>query len=83
MRHRDILPAPIFCHPAAISDRGWLISKRSLTVPSTEVAMLLEGRFASVAGQFVPNLVQRYDAYLGRIGQPDLDSDVLRAQVCK
>ena len=67
------------------SDFGpWLVDFREImTVPSTEAAMLLEGRFASVAGQFVPNLVQRYAAYLGRIGQPDLDCDVLRTQVCK
>jgi hypothetical protein len=61
----------------------WLVDFREImTVPSTEISKLLEGRFASVAGQFVPNLVQRYAAYLGRIGQPDLDCDVLRAQVC-
>jgi len=62
----------------------WLVDFREIiTVPSTEAAKLLEGRFASVAGQFIPNLVQRYAAYLGRIGQPDLDCDVLRIQVCK
>ena len=54
-----------------------------MTVGNSEVPSLLENRFASVASQFVPNLVQRFAAYLGRIGQPDLDCDVLREQVCK
>jgi hypothetical protein len=62
----------------------WLVQFREImTVPSVQVPALLETRFASVAGQFVPNLVQRYAAYLGRIGQPDLDCDVLKAHVCK
>jgi hypothetical protein len=70
--------------PACGDSGPWLVDfKEIMTVPSTEVRMLLAGRFASVASQFVPNLVQRYAAYLGRIGQPDLDCDVLRKQICK
>jgi len=62
----------------------WLVQfKEMMTVPSAQVPALLQSRFASVAAQFVPNLLQRYAAYLGRIGQPDLDCDVLRGQVCK
>jgi hypothetical protein len=62
----------------------WLVDfKEVMTVSSSQAAALLETRFASIAPQFIPNLVQRYAAYLGRIGQPDLDCDVLRAQICK
>lgn len=63
----------------------WLVQfKDVLTVESrTAVPDLLRTRFASIASQFVPNLVQRYPAYLGRFGQPDLDTDELRARVCK
>lgn len=61
----------------------WLVDFREImTVPSSRAATLLDTRFASVAVQFVPNLVQRYAAYLGRIGQPDLDCDVLREKIC-
>ena len=60
----------------------WLADfKEIMTVPSTEVPTLLTTRFASIAPSFVPNLVQRYAAYLGRIGQPDLDCEVLRIQL--
>jgi hypothetical protein len=62
----------------------WLVDfKEIISVPSADLAVLMESRFASVAGAFIPNLVQRYAAYLGRIGQPDLDCDALRVQVCK
>lgn len=66
-------------------DKGpWLIDFREImTVPSADVPKLLDSRFASVAPQFVPNLVQRCSAYLGRIGQPDLDVEILRAHICK
>jgi hypothetical protein len=66
-------------------ERGpWLVDFREImTVGNAEVPSLLENRFASVASQFVPNLVQRFAAYLGRIGQPDLDCEVLRQQVSK
>lgn len=61
----------------------WLVEfKNIVTVPSTEVTSLIEGRIASIAPQFVPNLIQRYAAYLGRIGQPDIDQDTLRNQIC-
>jgi hypothetical protein len=62
----------------------WLVDFREIrTIPAAQVPDLLEARFASVAPQFVPNLVQRYAAYLGRIGQPDLDVEILKSHVCK
>lgn len=62
----------------------WLADFREImTVPADQAPELLKSRFASVASQFVPNLVQRYSAYLGRIGQPDLDFEILKVHVCK
>lgn len=66
-------------------DKGpWLVDFRETKgILSTEAEALLNSRFASIATHFIPNLVQRYSAYLGRIGQPDLDHGILRAHVCK
>jgi len=51
----------------------WLVNfKEARTFPEKEFGALLTARFASISPQFVPNLVQRYSAYLGRIGQPDI-----------
>jgi CheY-like chemotaxis protein len=70
--------------PPCGAEGPWLADFREImTVSSEKVPELLKTRFASVASQFVPNLVQRCSAYLGRIGQPDLDFDILKAQVCK
>jgi CheY-like chemotaxis protein len=67
-----------------LDDRGpWIADFQEIrTVPSAAVTELLPARFASIAPHFVPNLVQRYSAYLGRIGQPDIDSGLLM-QLCK
>ncbi|MEO6918654.1 MAG: hypothetical protein ABI188_06265 [Collimonas sp.] len=66
-------------------DNGpWLIDfKETKGVLSTAAPELLQNRFASISTHFVPNLVQRYAAYLGRIGQPDLDWNILREHICK
>lgn len=62
----------------------WLASFENIrTVPATDVPALLQSRIGSIATSFVPNLIQRYAAYLGRIGQPDLDCEALRVIVCK
>ncbi len=69
--------------PPCGKEGPWLVEfKNIMTVSSSEVPGLLKGRFASIAPQFVPNLIQRYAAYLGRIGQPDLDQQTLRNQIC-
>lgn len=62
-----------------LNGRGpWLVNfKEVRTVALDDVAALLGRRFATVAPPFVPNLVQRYSSYLGRIGQPDISADVL------
>ena len=70
--------------PPCGDDGPWLVQfKDIMTISSSEAGDLLAGRFASIAPQFVPNLVQRYAAYLGRIGQPDLDCEILRSSVTK
>jgi hypothetical protein len=77
---------PISSHfLAPCGDKGpWMVDfKEIFTLPSSEATALLKSRFATIAPQFVPNLVQRYAAYLGRVGQPDLDSVPLRDQICK
>jgi len=62
-------------------DRGpWLVEfKKIKTLHSDkdEVSELLKTRFASLAPQFIPNLTQRFAAYMGRNGQPDLDRNEL------
>lgn len=45
-------------------------------VPAADVAKdLTANRFASLAPQFVPSLVERFGAYFSRIGTPNLSSD--------
>lgn len=62
----------------------WLVDfKEVMSVPSPEVPEILRSRFASISPSFVPNLVQRYAAYLGRIGQPDLDCGVMRELIVR
>lgn len=56
----------------------WLVDFRELRViDASKVDELLPQRIATVAPQFVANLVQRHAAYIGRIGQPDLDAKLL------
>lgn len=61
----------------------WLVQFKDIRgIQCAEAEKLLAGRFATIAPQFVPNLVQRHASYIGRIGQPDLDQDVLRQLIC-
>lgn len=56
----------------------WLVDFRELRViDSSKVTELLPQRIATVAPQFIANLVQRHAAYIGRIGQPDIDATFL------
>ncbi|MEQ9244498.1 MAG: hypothetical protein RLO21_00770 [Nitratireductor sp.] len=61
------------------NNRGpWLIDfAAASTLPSDNATKLLKGRFASITPQFIPNLVQRWSAHLGRVGQPNLDEEEL------
>lgn len=67
-----------------LDGRGpWIVDFQEMrTIESKEISELVLKRFASVAPHFVPNLVQRYSTYLGRIGQPDIDTNLL-IQMCK
>lgn len=62
-----------------LGDEGpWLVNfKHVITHPSSDVENLLEHRFASIAPHYIPNLVQRFSSYMGRIGQPDLSIEHL------
>ena len=62
-----------------LETRGpWLVDFRELRViDSNKVPQLLQQRIATVAPQFVANLVQRYASYIGRIGQPEIDATLL------
>ena len=46
--------------------------------PNSEVDSLKAARLASMSPQFIANLVQRFSAYMGRLGQPDLNVDELK-----
>ena len=67
-----------------LDTRGpWLVDFRELrVVDSSKVAELLQQRIATVAPQFIANLVQRHAAYIGRIGQPDIDAALL-VELCR
>lgn len=61
----------------------WLVDFQEVrAIKSENLLALLPKRFASIAPHFVPNLVQRYSSYLGRIGQPDISADIL-LELCK
>ncbi len=56
----------------------WFVDFRELRViDSSKATELLPLRIATVAPQFIANLVQRHAAYIGRIGQPDIDATIL------
>jgi hypothetical protein len=60
----------------------WLVDFRQpRSISSDQVVALIASRFASIAPQFIPNLIQRFSAYLGRIGQPELDQTALRERI--
>ncbi len=63
-------------------DRGpWFVEfKKVFSIPC-KVDELLKKRFASLSAPFVPNLVHRFSAYLGRLGQPDADIETFATQV--
>ncbi len=63
-----------------LDEKGpWLVDFQEIrTVQSSDIPEMFPKRFASIAPHFTPNLVQRYSSYLGRIGQPDIDTDILR-----
>ncbi|MFB3146630.1 MAG: hypothetical protein ACE1ZO_05840 [Nitrospirales bacterium] len=67
-----------FLPPCGKEGGPWIVDfKEIITVEGSRVDELLNNRFASIAAPFVPNLVHRFAAFIGRIGQPELDVEVL------
>jgi CheY-like chemotaxis protein len=61
----------------------WLVDfKETRSLKAEDVTSLLPQRIASIAPSFIPNLIQRYSSYLGRIGQPGIDAETLY-KICK
>lgn len=61
----------------------WLVDFKEIrAVDLGKLHELRTCRLASVAPSFVPNLVQRYSSYLGRIGQPEISTEIL-SELCK
>jgi hypothetical protein len=56
-------------------DKGpWIVDfKFLITKDGPAFHELLPLRFASIAAQFVPNLIQRFSTFMGRIGQPEVE----------
>lgn len=68
--------------PPMLDEKGkeigpWFVEFSNLrAIPEAEVATSLTARrFASLAPQFVPSLVERFGAYFSRIGTPNLSSE--------
>lgn len=60
----------------------WLVDfKTVISVPKAEAGNLVANRFASITPQFIPNLIQRWASYMGRVGQPDLNRSDLIAHI--
>jgi hypothetical protein len=47
--------------------------RQIMTVPAKEFLPLLERRIGSVTAPFINNLIQRFGAYMSRVGQPNLN----------
>lgn len=61
----------------------WLVDfKETRSLSTEDVTSCLPDRIATIAPAFVPNLIQRYSSYLGRIGQPGIDTETL-FKICK
>lgn len=64
--------------PPCGEEGPWLIDFREcVSVGESDIPSLITSRIASISSAFLPNLVQRYAAYIGRIGQPELDCNAL------
>lgn len=67
-----------FLPPCGGKGGPWFVDfKEIITMDQSCAEELLKNRFASIAAQFVPNLIHRFAAFVGRIGQPELDIEAL------
>ena len=77
MANQDVLISEHFLPPCG-EEGPWIVEFKSVcSVPKDDKDQLLKSRIASITPQFIPNLVQRFAAYLGRHGQPNLNADEL------
>ena len=51
------------------------------TLPTPELQKALESRIGSVTAPFVSNLIQRFGAYMSRVGQPNLNAQAFPQNV--
>ncbi len=64
--------------PPCDKEGPWAVDfKIVISVSENKSEILKDARFASITPAFIPNLIQRFAAYLGRVGQPDLDTNEL------
>jgi CheY-like chemotaxis protein len=68
-------PAKHFLPPLVDGQPIMVNFKILSTVLLSDLKKQMEARIASVAAPFLPNISQRFGAYIGRIGQPNLDPD--------
>ena len=67
-----------FLPPCGDKGGPWFVDfKEITTVDQSRAEELLRSRIASIAAPFVPNLIHRFAAFIGRIGQPELDVKAL------
>jgi CheY-like chemotaxis protein len=70
--------------PPCDGEGPWLVGFDNIkTIPCNdeEIDVLRRQRVMSLAPRFLPNLVQRFASYMGRIGQPDVDVEELAKQL--
>ena len=78
------VPASVHYLPPCGDDGPWMIDFKVVqSVPQRMKETLLANRFASLTPQFIPNMIQRFASYIGRHGQPDLNTDELVEQLRK
>ncbi len=64
--------------PPCAEEGPWIVNfKNVISVPNERVEELIDHRIASITPQFIPNLIQRWASYLGRVGQPELSTEDL------
>jgi CheY-like chemotaxis protein len=64
--------------PPCGAEGPWNVNFGALTTyPGEKADAMIKSRLASIAPQFLPNLMSRLAAHIGRYGQPELDADEL------
>ena len=50
--------------------------KTLIAIQYEELMAIRDGRVATIAAPFLPNLTQRFGAYFSRVGQPNIDTNL-------